>query len=86
MSRGNQGRAAMAAGLMAAAAARKAANATWKLGSGRSAPSDPTDPENTLREAILWGALSGALVGMTQVLVSRRLSRGERHRNAPLVG
>ncbi len=81
MSGNNQGRLALMTGLAAAAVARKAASATWKVGAGRKPPGDPTDPDNTLGEAVLWGVMSGAAVGIAQILISRRLAKGERERN-----
>ncbi len=64
-------------------AARKAANATWKMGSGgKEPPSDPTNPEATVKEAIAWAIFSGVVVAVVRVLIARKLAERERHKEA----
>lgn len=64
-------------------AARKAANATWKLGSrGKEPPTDPTNPEATVKEAVAWAIFSGAVVGVARVLIARKLAERDRRKEA----
>ena len=64
-------------------AARKAANTTWKLGSGgKEPPTDPANPEATAREAIAWAIFSGALMGVARVLIARKMAERERSKEA----
>lgn len=64
-------------------AARKAANATWKLGSrGKEPPTDPTNPEATVKEAVAWAIFSGAVVGVARVLIARKLAERDRSKEA----
>ena len=65
--------------LGATAVAKKAVDATWKLGAGKKPPTDPTDPEVQVREAMLWAVLSGAAVGVAKMWASRRLATSARH-------
>ncbi|MFT4010017.1 MAG: DUF4235 domain-containing protein [Nocardioidaceae bacterium] len=72
----------LVAALGATAAAKRVADATWKLGAGKKPPTDPTDPETAAREAMLWAVLSGALVGVVRTWVNRRLAKTQRERRA----
>jgi hypothetical protein len=65
--------------LGATAVARKAVDATWKLGSGKKPPTDPADPDVRMREAMLWAVLSGAAVGVAKMWASRQLAKKDRH-------
>lgn len=69
----------LATTLGATALAKKAVDTTWKLGAGRKPPTDPTDPEVELREAMLWAVLSGAAVGVAKMWASRRLAQRARN-------
>jgi hypothetical protein len=60
--------------LGAAMVARKAVQATWKLGAGKQAPTNVDDPEVEMREALLFAVLTGAAVGVARMLASRRLA------------
>lgn len=74
--------ASLVATLGATALAKKAVDATWKVGSGgKTPPNDPADPDATLREAVLWALLSGAAVSVVRIAVARRLARPERRDN-----
>jgi hypothetical protein len=68
--------------LVSGALAKKAVDATWRLGAGRKPPSDPTDPDVAVREAVLWAVLSGAAVGLARMMVDRRLVASARRRTA----
>lgn len=68
--------------LVAGALAKKAVDATWRLGSGKRPPSDPTDPDVAIREAVLWAGLSGAAIGLARLMVDRRLAATARRRAA----
>ncbi len=65
--------------LGATAVAKKAVDATWKLGAGKKPPTDPTDPDVRVREAMLWAVLSGAAVGVARMWATRRLAQAARH-------
>jgi hypothetical protein len=68
--------------LVSGALAKKAVDATWRLGAGRKPPADPTDPDVAIREAVLWAVLSGAAVGVARMAVDRRLVAAARRRAA----
>lgn len=82
MSGKTQNAVALAATLGATAVAKKAVDATWKMSSGKTPPTDPADPEIRMREAIVWAVLSGAAVSVARVLMARRLARSERRKAA----
>lgn len=70
---------ALVSTLGATAVAKKAVDATWKVGShGKTPPTDPSDPEIELREAVLFAVLSGAVIGVVRMLISRKLAQKER--------
>jgi hypothetical protein len=70
---------ALASTLGATAVVKKAVDATWKVGAkGKQPPTDPTDPEFTLREALLFAMISGAAISVVRTLIARRLARSER--------
>ena len=54
--------------------ARRAADEVWGLVSD-DPPPDPDDPEQDLREALIWSLISGVLVGLTRLLLRRRFAR-----------
>ncbi len=60
--------AAIGAGVLA----KKVVTAGWKLGTGNEPPVNPEDPEVTWPEAIGWAVLSGAIVGVARLLVTRK--------------
>ncbi len=69
----------LAAGLAAASVAKAVADKVWTVTSGgKAAPKDPTDPEVTLAEIMVWSLISSALVTVFRVAIARRLARGER--------
>ncbi|MEI5673896.1 MULTISPECIES: DUF4235 domain-containing protein [Nocardioides] len=58
--------------LGAAALAKKAADATWKVTTGRKPPENPADPDVEIWEAVAWAVTSGVLVGLARMLAQRR--------------
>ncbi|MCW2691867.1 MAG: uncharacterized protein JWM67_471 [Mycobacterium sp.] len=56
---------------LVANATRKAVTAGWSKATGGAAK-DPTDPRTPLRSALAWSLLSGAGVGVVELLVLRR--------------
>jgi hypothetical protein len=68
--------------LVSGALAKKAVEATWRLGAGRRPPADPTDPDVAIREAVLLAVISGAAVGVARMMVDRRLVASARRRAA----
>lgn len=70
---------ALVSTLGATAVAKKAVDATWKLGShGKTPPTDPADPEVELREAIIFAVLSGAVISVVRLFIARKLAQKER--------
>ena len=69
---------ALGTALGATALAKKIVDATWKLGAGRKPPSDPSDPDVNLNEAMLWAVLSGAAVGVATMWAARQWARNAR--------
>ncbi len=55
----------------AATATRKAAERVYQAGVGEAPPENPSSPQVPLRQAILWAALSGVVVGLVRLLVER---------------
>ena len=55
----------------AASATRKAAERVYRTGIGEAPPENPSSPQVPLRQAILWAALSGVVVGLVRLLVER---------------
>ena len=58
--------------VLAAAAAHKGLSAAWKLATGEEPPTIPEDPETSWREAITWAVVSGAVIGVVRLIVTRR--------------
>ena len=71
---------ALVATLGATVVAKKAVDTTWKLGSGKTPPTDPADPDIAFREAMVWAILSGAAVSVARTLLARRLAQSERRK------
>lgn len=64
---------AFVAALGASLVAREVLEAGWRTTLDREPPKNPASHEVDWKDAILWGATSGALVGVARIL-SRRLS------------
>lgn len=65
----------MAAPVVAAVVARKALTTGWQAATGVEPPENPADPSTDWREAVLWGALTGAVIGLARMLASREAAR-----------
>ena len=50
---------------------RKAIERAYKAGTGEEPPDDPVAPHVPLRQALLWGAVSGVIVELVRILVER---------------
>ncbi len=64
---------AFAAALGATFVARELIDAAWRTTLDRDPPKNPASREVDWKEAMLWGAASGALVGIARI-ASRRVS------------
>ena len=64
--------------LAATAVAKKIADTTWKIGAGKEPPTDPADPDIELREAVVWAVVSGAIISLVRMAISRRFAKKER--------
>ena len=62
----------MVAVLGAAAVVKKALQTSWKTATGKNPPANPADPDVEVREAVLWAAISGALIGLARMFAARR--------------
>ena len=62
----------LAAALVAAAAARKGLNASWRAATGKPPPANPASPDVDMREALAWAAVSGTIVAVARMLATRR--------------
>jgi hypothetical protein len=72
---------ALATTLGATAVVKKAVDVTWKLASGgKTPPSDPADPDITVREAVVFAIISGAAVSVVRMFLARRLAEKERRK------
>ncbi len=70
---------AMVSTLGAAALNRKVVDKTWEIGSkGKKAPNDPSDPDVTLAEAVLFAVISGAAIQVVRTMLARRFARSDR--------
>lgn len=63
--------AAIAAGVMA----KKVSEGGWKAVMATDPPANPEDPDTELYEAILWAAVSGALIALARMVVARQWTR-----------
>lgn len=51
--------------------ARKVSAATWQTAARRKPPADTNNPDNDIREVVIWAVVGGAIVELTKVLVHR---------------
>lgn len=63
------------AAVLAAIAARKALTAGWEAATGNEPPENPADPQVPWRQAIGWGMLTGAIVGVARMLANRETAK-----------
>jgi hypothetical protein len=57
---------------VAAAAARKALEGSWKVATGKQPPENPADPDVDLAEAVAWAVASGVSIGLARMFAQRR--------------
>jgi hypothetical protein len=67
--------------LAATAIAKKIADTTWKIGAGKEPPTDPADPDIELKEAVVWAIVSGAIISLVRMFISRRFAKKERRQS-----
>jgi hypothetical protein len=60
------------AAVIAAAAARKALNASWRAATGKPPPANPASPDVDMREALAWATASGTIIAIARMLATRR--------------
>ncbi|MCC9601750.1 DUF4235 domain-containing protein [Stieleria sp. JC731] len=65
---------AYGAAIAATFIARNALQASWRTALDREPPKNPASPEVDWKDALLWGAVSGAIVGMTRIATRRSAS------------
>ena len=58
--------------LVAAAAARKGLNTSWRAATGKQPPENPADPDVDIWEAVVWATVSGTAIGVARMLAGRR--------------
>lgn len=57
--------------VVAAAAAKKALNSSWRLATGKNPPANPADPDVAMREAVAWAVASGSFIAIARMLAAR---------------
>ncbi len=62
---------ALATAMAAAVAARHTLQASWRHAFDRDPPKNPSSRNVVWKEALLWGAVSGALVGVARIAARR---------------
>jgi hypothetical protein len=62
----------LVAGLGAAALTRKLLDQSWRAAAGKNPPENPADPDVGFGEAVVWSALTGALVALARMVAQRR--------------
>ncbi|TWU21686.1 hypothetical protein Pla52o_38730 [Novipirellula galeiformis] len=73
---------ALAAAIGATFLARNALQAGWRTALDREPPKNPASSEVDWKDALLWGGVSGAIVGMVRI-ASRRASSNAYRRFYP---
>lgn len=58
--------------VLAAAAARKGLNTSWKVATGKKPPENPADPDVDIWEAVAWATVSGVAIGVARMLAQRK--------------
>ena len=56
----------------AVAVTRKAVDTGWRFVTGNEPPSDPEDPELTLKEAVTWALASGVGIAIARLFATRQ--------------
>jgi subtilisin family serine protease len=62
----------LVAAVVAAAAARRALNASWRAATGKPPPANPASPDVDMREALAWATASGTIIAIARMLATRR--------------
>ncbi len=57
--------------VLGAMAARKMLTSGWEAAAHAEPPTNPADPTTDLREALLWSAATGAVVGVARMVAKR---------------
>jgi Protein of unknown function (DUF4235) len=63
---------ALGAGFATAAVTRKALGSAWQRATGSPPPSSPEHPELPLATAVAWSLLTGAVIGVVKMCVTRQ--------------
>ena len=63
---------AMGAGLVTAAVTKKALGSAWQRATGSPPPGSPEHPEVGLATAVAWSLLTGAVIGVAKMCVTRQ--------------
>ena len=58
--------------LLAAAAARKALEGSWRVATGKQPPENPADPDVDIAEAVAWAIASGVSIGLARMFAQRK--------------
>lgn len=69
---------AFAAATAATFVTRELLEATWRQSTGQAPPKNPTSHAVSWKEALLWGAVSGAVIGATRIASRRAASNAYR--------
>ncbi|TWU01404.1 DUF4235 domain-containing protein [Neorhodopirellula pilleata] len=75
---------AFGAAIAATFLARNALQASWKFALNREPPKNPASSEVDWKDALLWGAVSGACVGMVRIASRRASSSAYRSWRSPV--
>ncbi|WP_122817736.1 DUF4235 domain-containing protein [Nocardioides pantholopis] len=62
----------LVAAVGAAAMAKKGADQTWKVATGKKPPENPADPDVDIWEAVAWAVVSGVAVGLARMFAQRK--------------
>jgi hypothetical protein len=62
---------AAAAAIVAGIAARKMVKAAWQKKYHEDPPQNPADRDTSWREALMWSAATGAVIGVTRMVARR---------------
>lgn len=68
----------------AAFLAKKSLDGSWRAVTGNPPPNNPEDPDVAWREAIGFALLSGAVIGLAQLLAARNAAKYWRKRRGAL--
>lgn len=69
---------AVASAIAAGLATRSALNAGYRATAGREPPTDPSEADTGWREALIWAAASGAVLGISKTVVKGGAQEGLR--------